>query len=386
MNPLYAAMAPTIFEVMSARARASNAINLGQGFPDSGAPEDVIAEAARALTHASNQYPPMRGLPELRQAVADHYARHQGLDLAAEEVTVTSGATEALAAAIFALVSPGDEVVMFQPLYDAYKPLVERAGGVARLVTLTPPDWRIDRVALEAAGSSRTRAVIVNSPHNPTGALLSAEERRLLADFCISHDAVAICDEVWEHLVFDGAEHVPLMAEPGMRDRTIKIGSAGKIFALTGWKVGWMCAAEPLAGVLAKAHQFLTFTTPPNLQAAVAYGLGKDDSYFAAMRATNERSRDRLVAGLHRAGYVSLPCRSTWFVTVDLAASDVAMADVDWCARALDEAGVAAIPVSAFYAETPVTHVVRLCHAKADATLDDATARLMKARSAHHGL
>lgn len=376
MNPLYTRMAPTIFEVMSARARASGAINLGQGFPDGGAPEDVIAEAARALTDGNNQYPPMRGLPELRTAIAAHYARHQRLDLTADEVTVTSGATEALAAAIFGIVSPGDEVVMFQPLYDAYKPLVERAGGVAVLVNLSPPDWQIDRAALEAAGSQRTRAVIVNSPHNPTGAMLSAEERRVLADFCISHDAIAICDEVWEHLVFDGATHVSMMAEPGMRERTVKIGSAGKIFALTGWKVGWMCAAEPLSGVLAKAHQFLTFTTPPNLQSAVAYGLAKDDSYFTDMRSRNERSRDRLVAGLCRASYAVLPCASTWFVTVDLAASGIAMRDVEWCERAIEAAGVAAIPVSAFYAEKPVTNVVRLCHSKDDATLDVALERL----------
>jgi N-succinyldiaminopimelate aminotransferase len=376
MNPLYTQMAPTIFEVMSGRARESGAINLGQGFPDGGAPEDVIAEAARAVTQGYNQYPPMRGLPELRQAIADHYARHQGLDLTAEEVTVTSGATEALAAAIFAIVSPGDEVVMFQPLYDAYKPLVERAGGVAVLVDLKPPHWRIDAAALAAAGSAKTRAVIVNSPHNPTGAMLSAEERRILADFCIRHDAIAICDEVWEHLVFDGARHVSLMAEPGMRDRTVKIGSAGKIFALTGWKVGWMCAAEPLSAVLAKAHQFLTFTTPPNLQTAVAYGLAKDDAYFADMRAANQRSRDRLVAGLRAAGYAVMPCASTWFVTVDLVASGVAIGDVAWCERAIEGAGVAAIPVSAFYAERPVTNVVRLCHAKTDSTLDEALERL----------
>lgn len=376
MNPLYTQMAPTIFEVMSGRARESGAINLGQGFPDGGAPEDVIAEAARALMDGYNQYPPMRGLPELRAAIAAHYARHQGLDLSADEVTVTSGATEALAAAVLAIVSPGDEVVMFQPLYDAYKPLVERAGGIAVLVDLSPPHWRIDAGALGAAGSARTRAVIVNSPHNPTGAMLTPEERRNLADFCIAHDAVAICDEVWEHLVFDGGSHVPLIAEPGMRDRAVKIGSAGKIFALTGWKVGWMCAAPALSAVLAKAHQFLTFTTPPNLQAAVAYGLAKDDTYFSGMRAANERSRDRLIAGLTTAGYAVLPCASTWFVTVDLAASGIGRGDVEWCERAIAEAGVAAIPVSAFYAERPVTNVVRLCHAKADATLDTALGRL----------
>lgn len=378
MNPLYTSMSPTIFARMSARAKAAGAINLGQGFPDGGAPDDVIARAAAALTGMSNQYPPMWGLPELRTAIAAHYARHQALDLTPEEVIVTSGATEALAAAILAIVSPGDEVVLFQPLYDAYKPLVERAGGIARIVTLEPPHWRITAEALESAGSARTRAVIVNSPHNPTGAMLSAGERRLLADFCIAHDAIAICDEVWEHLVFDGGVHAPLMREPGMRDRTVKIGSAGKIFALTGWKVGWLCAAPPIADVLAKAHQFLTFATPPSLQAAVAYGLGKDDRYFVDMRARNQRSRDRLADGLRARGYAVLPCASTWFVNIDLTASGIAMSDVEWCDWAIENIGVAGIPVSAFCAVDPVTNVVRLCHAKEDATLDAALERLAR--------
>lgn len=376
MNPLYSVMKPTIFETMSARARATGAINLGQGFPDGGAPQDVIDTAARALTKDSNQYPPMWGLPQLRSAIATHYAAHQNLDLTADEVIVTSGATEALAAAILAVVSLGDEVVMFQPLYDAYKPLVERAGGVARLVRLEPPHWKITAAALEAAGSARTRAIIVNSPLNPSGAMLDAAERKLLADFCIAHDAIAICDEVWEHLTFDGNTHVPLMTESGMRERAIKIGSAGKIFALTGWKVGWMCAAPPIANVLAKAHQFLTFTTPPNLQAGVAYGLAKDRSYFDEIRARNQRSRDRLVAGLTGHGYAVLPCPATWFVTVDLTASGIAMSDTQWCEWAIDTIGVAGIPVSAFYDSDPVTNVVRLCHAKEDATLDAALARL----------
>lgn len=376
MNPLYAALKPTIFATMSARARATGAINLGQGFPDDGAPQDVIDAAATALMTGSNQYPPMWGIPELRSAIAAHYAAHQALDLTPEEVIVTSGATEALAAAILAVISPGDEVVMFQPLYDAYKPLVERAGGVARLVRLEPPHWKITAEALETAGSARTRAVIVNSPLNPSGAMLSVVERKLLADFCIAHDAIAICDEVWEHLVYDGERHVPLMTEPGMRERTIKIGSAGKIFELTGWKVGWMCAAPPIADVLAKAHQFLTFTTPPNLQAGVAYGLGKNRAYFDDMRARNQRSRDRLIGGLTEHGYAVLPCPATWFVTVDLAASGIAMTDTEWCDWAIDNIGVAGIPVSAFYDENPVTNVIRLCHAKTDVTLDAALERL----------
>lgn len=378
MNPVYAALGTTIFETMSARARASGVINLGQGFPDGRGPEDVLAEGARALVEESNQYPPMAGTPALREAVAAHYQAHQGLDLTPGEVIVTSGATEALAAAILALVSPGDEVVLFQPLYDAYLPLVLRAGGVPRFVRLEPPHWRITAEALEAVASPRTRLVLLNSPLNPAGSMTSSEELALLADFCIGHDCIAICDDVWEHVVFDGAAHRSLMAEPGMRERTVKIGSAGKIFSLTGWKVGWMCAAPPLAAVLAKAHQFLTFTTPPNLQAAAAYGLGKDASYFTGMRAGYQRSRDRLTAGLGALGYTVLPSAATYFLNLDLAASGVAMDDVAFCDWLLDEAGVAAIPMSAFYAQDAVTSVVRLCFAKQDATLDAALDRMTR--------
>jgi len=374
MNPVFAGLPTTIFERMSGIARERGAINLGQGFPDARGPEDVRAEAARALIEEPNQYPPMAGLPILRQAIADHYQKHQGLDLDPQEVTVTSGATEALAAAIFALVTPGDEVAMFQPLYDAYLPLVQRAGGVARLVRLEPPDWRITADALEQVTGARL--IILNSPLNPTGWMASPGELELLADWCIANDAIAICDDVWEHIVFDGARHVPLMAMPGMRTRTVKIGSAGKIFSLTGWKVGWMCAAPPIAAVLAKAHQFLTFTTPPNLQSAVALGLGKDDAYFQDMRDGYQRSRDRLTAGLTRLGYAVLPCPATWFVNIDLAASGIALDDTAFCDWLVREAGVAAIPVSAFYARDAVTRIVRLCHAKADATLDAALERM----------
>ncbi|MEG3176153.1 aminotransferase [Sphingomonas sp. RB3P16] len=378
MNPLFAGLGTTIFEAMSARARATGAINLGQGFPDGRGPEDVLAEAARALLEDSNQYPPMAGTPALRQAVADHYRVHQGLDLDASEVIVTSGATEALAAAIFALVTPGDEVVMFQPLYDAYLPLVQRAGGIARLVRLEPPAWRITAEALAAVASDRTRLIILNSPLNPTGTMIGGDELALLADFCVAHDAIAICDEVWEHVVFDGARHQPLMALPGMRERTVKIGSAGKIFSLTGWKVGWMCAAPAISSVLAKAHQFLTFTTPPNFQSAAAYGLGKDVAYFEEMRAGYQRSRDRLAAGLSGLGYSVLPSAATYFLNIDLAASGIALDDVAFAQWLLDEAGVATIPVSAFYAQEPVTSVVRLCFAKQDATLDAALERMAK--------
>ncbi|MBN8813135.1 MULTISPECIES: aminotransferase [unclassified Sphingomonas] len=380
MNPLYARMGTTIFEAMSARARETGAINLGQGFTDGRGPEAVLQAAAKAVVERSNQYPPMLGLPELRHAVADHYARHQGLNLAAEEVVVTSGATEALAAAIFACVSPGDEVICFQPLYDAYVPLIRQAGGVPKFVRLQPPEWKIDRAALEAAASGRTRVLILNNPLNPAATMCGADELAMLADFCVAHDLIAICDEVWEHVTFDGARHLPLIGFPGMRERTVKIGSAGKIFALTGFKVGWMCAAPAIARVLSKAHQFLTFTTPPNLQWAVAEGLATQDGWVQEARHRFQHGRDRLRAGLAAAGFAVLPSAATYFLSVDLAASGIALDDVAFANRLIDEAGVACIPVSAFYAEQPVTSVARFCFVKEDATLDAAIARIAEAR------
>jgi aspartate/methionine/tyrosine aminotransferase len=382
MNPIYAQMPTTIFERMSALARETGAINLGQGFPDSNGPPDVVEAAARALTERSNQYPPMAGIPELREAVAAHYRHHQQLDLVPEEVIVTSGATEAIAAAILALVSPGDEVVLFQPLYDAYLPLVRRAGGVAKLVRLAPPDWRVTADALDAAFSEQTRVVILNTPLNPAATVMSVGELALIAERVIACGAVLVSDEVWEHVIFDGLKHISPMALPGMRARTVKIGSAGKIFSLTGWKVGWMCAAPELAVPLSRAHQFLTFTTPPNLQAAAAYGLGKDNRYFEAMRADLAHSRDRLTAGLHQAGWAVLPAQGTYFLSLDLAASGIALDDAAFCDRLVSEFGVAAIPVSAFYADDPVAHIVRLCFAKRDETLDAAVDRMTRALAA----
>ena len=382
MNPLYANLPTTIFEKMSALARETGAINLGQGFPDAGWPRDVLEAGARALTEGYNQYPPMPGVPELRQAIADHYRRHQGIDLDWQrEITVTSGATEALAASILALVSPGDEVLMIQPMYDAYLPMVRQAGGVPKLIRLEPPEWRLTEAALAEAFTPRTRVVLLNNPLNPTATMFSGAELSLLARFVVAHDAVVISDEVWEHVVFDGRAHSPIMAQPGMRERTVKIGSGGKIFSLTGWKVGWMCAAPKLTHALARAHQFLTFTTPPNLQAAVAYGLGKADDYFTTMRADFARSRDRLASGLEAAGWKTLPSAGTYFLSVDLAATGIALDDVSFCDRLAREGDVVAIPVSAFYAETPVTSVVRFCFAKADATIDAALERMARARS-----
>ncbi|HST36195.1 MAG TPA: aminotransferase class I/II-fold pyridoxal phosphate-dependent enzyme, partial [Allosphingosinicella sp.] len=259
--------------------------------------------------------------------------------------------------------------------------LVERAGGVAKLVRLTPPGWRITAEALAAAFTPKTRLVLFNNPHNPTARMFDAEELALLAEACVAHDAVAVSDEVWEHVVFDGRSHLPFASLPGMAERTVKLGSAGKIFSLTGWKVGWAVAPPPLAAMVAKAHQFLTFTTPPNLQAAVAWGLGKDESYYREMRARFAASRDALTAALEREGYAVLPAEGTYFLNVDLAASGIALDDMSFCDRAVREAGVAAIPVSAFYAEAPVTNVIRLCFAKQEATLQAGVAALAKARS-----
>ncbi|MGX7704235.1 aminotransferase [Methylobacterium sp. Gmos1] len=376
MNPIFADLPTTVFEVMSALARETGAVNLGQGFPDDPGPADVRAKAAEAVVEGWNQYPPMMGLPELRRAVAAHYAHWQGLALDPDtEVMVTSGATEALAGALMALIEPGDEVVLFEPMYDAYLPLVRRAGGVPRFVTLTPPHFRITEEALAAAFSPRTKVVLLNNPLNPSATIFPDEDLELLASFCRRFDAVALCDEVWEHVVFDGRRHRPLMAFPGMRERTVKVGSAGKIFSLTGWKVGFVMAAPGLMKGLAKAHQFLTFTTPPNLQAAVAYGLGKDDAYYEGMRADFARARDRFADGLKGLGFSVLPSAGTYFLNLDIAPLGETD-DVAFCERLVREHGVAAIPVSAFYAHQPVRTIVRFCFAKRDDTLDRALERL----------
>jgi aspartate/methionine/tyrosine aminotransferase len=379
-NPVFEALPTTIFETMSRLAREHNAVNLGQGFPDDPGPLDVRRKAAEAVVDGWNQYPPMMGLPELRQAIAAHYQRWQGLTLDPDsEIMVTSGATEALAGALMALISPGDEVVLFEPMYDAYLPLVRRAGGVPRFVTLRPPDFRLTEEALAAAFSPRTRVVLINTPLNPTATLFPTEDLDLLARFCERYDAVCISDEVWEHVVFDGRAHVSLLSRPGMRARTVKISSAGKIFSLTGWKVGFVMAAPPLMRVLAKAHQFLTFTTPPNLQAAAAYGLAKDDSYFLGMRESLQRSRDRFAEGLVACGLSVLPSAGTYFLNIDigpLGHDD----DVAFCQELVTRHGVAAIPVSAFYAERGVRSLVRFCFAKHDATLDAALYRLAALR------
>ena len=377
-NSVFSNLPTTIFETMSRLAREHNAVNLGQGFPDDPGAPDIRAKAADAVISGWNQYPPMMGLPETRAAIAAHYAHHQGVSYDPDsEIMVTSGATEAIAGALFALIEPGDEVVLFQPMYDAYLPLVLRAGGIPKFVKLSPPDWRLSAESLSRAFSPRTKLVLFNNPLNPAATICPPEDLSMLAHFCMAHDAVALCDEVWEHVVFDGAPHVPLSALPGMRERTVKIGSAGKIFSLTGWKVGFVMAPGPLMKVLSKAHQFLTFTTPPNLQVAVAYGLGKDDDFFAAMRADLQSARDYLSAGLASLGFSVLPSQGTYFLNIDIAPLGE-HDDADFCQRLVRDVGVATIPVSAFYADDPVKTIVRFCFAKKRETLDAALERLAR--------
>lgn len=379
VNPIFANLPTSIFEEMSALARQHQAINLGQGFPDDPGPIDVRRKAAEAVVDGWNQYPPMMGIPELRQAVAKHYAEHQNLPVdPASEVMITSGATEALSGALLALVAPGDEVVLFEPAYDAYLPLVLRAGGVPKFVKLAPPDWRFTAAQLKAAIGPKTRVVLLNNPQNPSGAVYGPAELQLLADAMKGTDAIVVADEVWEHVIFDGRPHTSVLAIPDLRERAVKIGSAGKIFCLTGWKVGFVVAAPAILKVLAKAHQYITFTTPPNLQTAVAYGLGKEAAHFAAMRTDLQAKRDHLARGLRAAGLSVLATEGTYFLNVDLAPLGL-KDDAAFCRRLVTEAGVAAIPVSAFYADASMKSVIRFCFAKNDGTLDEAVRRLSQA-------
>lgn len=376
-NSVLSGLGTTVFEVMSRLAAEHKSINLGQGFPDDSGPRDVLEKASEAVLTGWNQYPPMLGLPELRQAVAEHEKRFYNLDVDwRSEVMVTSGATEALAACLLGLIEPGDEVVLFQPLYDAYAPMVRRAGGIPRYVTLGPPHWAVTREMLADAFSDKTKAVLLNNPLNPAAKVFSHEELSLIAEAVRDSDAIAICDEVYEHIVFDAAEHIPLITLPGMRERCLKIGSAGKTFSLTGWKVGYITAHADLLGPVSKAHQFLVFTTPPNLQSAVAYGLGKDKAYFGALAAGMQAKRDRLTRGLESLGLSVLPCGGTYFVNIDLTGTPWDGQDEAFCKHITERAGVTAIPVSAFYQEAALTNVVRFCFSKQDAILDQAVDRL----------
>ena len=378
-NNILSGYGTTVFEVMSRLAIEHQSINLGQGFPDEDGPEDVRQLAADALMAGPNQYPPMLGIPELRQAVAAHGQHHYGLDVDWQtEVMVASGATEVLTGCMLGLIEPGDEVVLIEPLYDCYLPIIKRAGGVPKMVRIEPPDWTLPREALAAAFSGKTKLILLNNPMNPAAKVFTNDELSFIAELVIAHDAYAVCDEVYEHIAFDGRGHTPLMTLPGMRDRAIKIGSAGKTFSLTGWKVGYATAAPEVLAPVAKAHQFVTFTTPPNLQKAVAYGLGKDDAYFQGLSDEMQAKRDRFAVGLNKLGFGVIDCQGTYFMFADFRPLGFDGDDVAFCQHITTEAGVTAVPVSAFYLENGPKHFVRFCFSKKNEVLDAAIDRLEK--------
>ncbi|MGO9819011.1 MAG: aminotransferase [Acidocella sp.] len=376
-NALLAQTGTTIFTVMSALAVQHGAINLGQGFPDTEGPADVVRAAADALLDGRNQDPPLTGTPELREAVAAANKRFYGLDIdAATGVCVTAGATEAITASLMALLNPGDEVVLIEPLYDTYLPVVKLLGATARLVRLEPPRWELPRAELAAAFGPKTKLLLLNSPMNPTGKVFTPEELAFIAGLLREHNAYAVCDEVYEHLVFSGARHIPLMTLPGMAERCVRIGSAGKTFSLTGWKVGYVSGPAALISLVAKAHQNLTFTTAPNLQRAVAYGLGKPDEYFSSLAGELQTKRDLLEAGLRRLGFATLPAQGSYFITADFSALGFTGDDEAFCRALTEQAGVTAIPVSAFYVDNPPRHYARFAFCKQNAVLEAALQRL----------
>ena len=381
-NTVLSSFGTTIFEVMSRLAQAHDAVNLGQGFPDGNGPEDVVEAGVDYLRNGVNQYPSMYGIPDLRHAVAEHTKRFYDLDVDwSTETMVTSGGTEALGAALLGLIEPGDEVILIEPLYDSYLPIVQRGGGIAKFVRLEPPGWELPRAELEAAFSDRTKLILVNTPMNPCAKVFNRDELEFIAKLCRKHDVFAVCDEVYEHLAFDGVPHIPMITLPGMRSRTVRIQSAGKIFSLTGWKVGMITASPEVLTPIAKAHQYLTFTTPPNLQAAVAYGLRKEDAYFEALTSDMQARRDHLAEGLREVGFEVIPCQGTYFITTDFRPLGYNGVDADFCQYLTTEAGVAAVPVSAFYTSDDVKYFARFSFCKKAETIDEAIRRL----KAHFG-
>jgi len=369
----------SVFDVMSRLAQQHNSINLGQGFPDQDGPADIREVAAGAIMAGPNQYPPMMGLPELRQAIAAHEARFYGSDVDWQsEVLVTSGGTEAIGDCLLGLIEPGDEVVLIEPLYESYLPMVLRAGGIPKLVRMEPPNWALPVDALRAAFSPRTKLLVLNTPHNPSGKVFTQDELSVIAELLVRYDAFAVCDEVYEHLVYDGVRHVPLMLLPGMRERCLRIGSAGKIFSLTGWKVGFVVGARETLAPVIKAHQFLTFTTAPSLQKAVAFGLAKDDAYFNGLATDLQAKRDRLAQGLRGAGFDVLHSGATYFLTVDIRSVGFNGTDEAFCRLITEEAGVTAVPVSAFYKQSDVNQFARFCFCKRPEVLDEGVARLAR--------
>jgi N-succinyldiaminopimelate aminotransferase len=378
--PRLAGFGTTIFAEMSALAVATDSINLGQGFPDTDGPAEVREAAIAAIRAGHNQYPPGPGIPELRAAIAAHQEHWYDLTVDADtEVLVTAGATEAIAASLLALCDTGDEVVVFEPYYDSYAACIAMAGGVRRPVTLRTPDYAFDPAALRAAITPRTKLVLLNSPHNPTGKVFSRAELETIATLCVEHDLVAITDEVYEHLTYDGVEHVPLVTLPGMRDRTITISSAGKTFSFTGWKIGWVCAAPDLLAAVRTTKQFLTYVNGAPFQHAIAVGLGLPDAFFAGFAAELGAKRDELIDGLGRAGFTIFPQSGTYFVTVD-AAPLGATDGLEFCRALPARCGVVAVPNSVFYDDVEAGRtLVRFTFCKRREVLDEAVRRLTEA-------
>jgi len=375
-NPVFSSLPTTIFTHMSALAVEHGAINMGQGFPDEDGPLAVREAAARQLIEGPNQYPPMKGRVELRRAIAGHARRFYGLDFDPEtEVLITSGATEALTASIMGLVGQGDEIVLIEPSYDSYRPIAEAVGANVTSIKLAPPRFRLTEQDLRAAIGPKTRAVVINTPLNPVGRVFDAEELGALARVVRETDAIVISDEVYEHLVFDGKNVPPLIAFPGMAERVVRVGSAGKMFSLTGWKVGWVTGARALVEVVTKAHQFITFTTPAALQIGVAHGIEHAMDFTLNLTKELEAKRDKLAAGIARLGFDVLPCEGTYFLTAGIA-NLTNEPDRAFCERVVKEAKVALIPLSVFFKDGTPDHMVRFAFCKKHEVLDEAHARL----------
>lgn len=369
----------TIFSEMSALALAHQAVNLGQGYPDFDGPEAIKEAAVQAIRSGRNQYAVMSGAPDLRQAIASHAARFYGQTLNSDsEITVTSGATEAIFATIMGLVDPGDEVIVIEPFYDCYVPAVVMAGGVPIFVPLRGPDWHLDPDELAAAFNNRTRAVILNTPHNPSGKVFSREELENLAGLCQKWKALCISDEVYEHIVFSPARHIRIATLPGMWERTVTISSHGKTFSFTGWKLGWAIAPSELTAGVRRAHQFITFSSASPLQAAAAHALGLDDGYFRSLAAEYQTRRDYLARALSATGLEVIPPQGTYFIMTDISPLGYED-DVQFCRWLTAEIGVAAIPPSAFYSEAHKglgRRYARFAFCKTQATLERAAERL----------
>ncbi len=371
----------TIFAEMSALATATGAINLGQGFPDSDGPQELLDAAVHAISTGQNQYPPGPGRPELRAAIAEHQRRFYGLEVDPEtEVLVTAGATEAIAATVLALCEPGDEVVTFEPYYDSYAACIALSGATRRPVTLRWPDFAVDETALRRAFSDRTRLVLLNTPHNPTGKVFSRAELELVGALAAQHGALVVTDEVYEHLLFDGRQHVPVATLPGLADRTLTISSAGKTFSVTGWKVGWVTGPAELVAAVRGVKQFLTFVASGPFQPAVAQGLGLPDEVYAGVARTLQARRDQLCEGLVSAGFeISRPA-GTYFVIAD--ARPLGYDDGLAMCRALpDLAGVVGVPVSVFLDDKAAgASLVRFAFCKREEVLAEAVERLHRLR------